>query len=34
VFESVGTFYVVAAHQSLNTLCPDNALHHTHFSGI
>ena len=33
VFEPVGTFHVVAVHQSLDTLCPDKLPHHTHFSG-
>ena len=34
VFESTGTFRLAAAHQSLDTLCPDKARHHTHFSRI
>jgi len=34
VFEILGTFRVIASHQTLDTLCPDKALHHTHLPGI
>jgi hypothetical protein len=34
VFETTGTFHVVAAHQRLATLFPDKAPHHTHFGDL
>jgi hypothetical protein len=34
VFDAVGTFRVGAAHQSLNTICPDKPGHHTHLGDL